>query len=498
MKTILDKIRKTIKEHNMMVKGDAVVVGLSGGPDSVCMMHALCALKEELEIREICGVHINHGLRGQESDGDEAYAAHLCESLGVECRIFRFDVAQMAKDLGIGTEDAGRKVRYESFEKVCRDIGGQRIAVAHNFNDQAETVLMRIMRGTGLSGLAGIPYKRDDGVIIRPVLDLKRREIEEYCSKAGLTPRIDSTNKKSIYTRNRIRLELIPEMVSNYNPNIEGALVRLAKQAAEDNDFIQEEAHNYINGGKDNYNGIGKLCNNSKGRFDFENESLDVSGFNELHPSVAKRVIMTCAGYCGLEYNISAVNVENVIDLISSGIESKEVDISMGFYVRYSYGKLWFAQRKAEDGKISEPVSVPIEDLLMKGRAEVFAGGLKIDMEVIELENQCANQIEGKTVNVCRSAGNGSSIKAVMDFDRLLQNENILFRNRMPGDRISPKGMKGSKKLQDYLIDRKIPKHLRDNMLLMVSGGKILLAGSETAGECCKTAESRRILTIEY
>ena len=508
MKKILDKIRKTIKEHDMIQPGDSIVIGLSGGPDSVCMMHALWALQEEFEIGGLCAVHINHGLRGAESDGDQEYAAQLCKSMGVEFEAFRFDVAKEAEAAGIGTEDAGRRIRYQTFEEVRRKIGAQKIAVAHNMNDQAETVLMRIMRGTGIAGLGGIPYTRRDeikhtscegimsahsnGMIIRPVLDLARAEIEEYCEMAGLSPHIDSTNKQSIYTRNRIRLEMIPLMAEHFNPNIEKALVRLSKQAAEDNDFIQQAAEAYINGRS--------VC-----RFDRAKRCLDIEGFAELHPSVAKRVIMTCAGRCGLEYNMASVHIDRVMELISSSIESKEVDLTQNHYARLSYGKLWFAERIAENTKIVSPIDFPFEDILSDGKAIILAGSKKITLRVEPISSTDDGSRHRSDADVSEKgtasdphASDGSEVKAVLDFDRLLQKKNAVIRNRMAGDRISPKGMKGSKKLQDYFTDRKIPKHMRDDMILVVDGGKVLLAGEEAAGECCKTAESRRILTIEY
>ena len=486
MKKILDKIRKTVKEHDMIRPGDRIVVGLSGGPDSVCMMHALWALREELGISGLCAVHINHGLRGAESDGDQEYAAQLCESLGVEFRAFRFDVAKEAAAAGVGTEDAGRRIRYQAFEEVRREIGAQRIAVAHNMNDQAETVLMRIMRGTGIAGLAGIPYRRQDGMIIRPVLELRRDEIEAYCERAGLSPRIDSTNKESIYTRNRIRLEMLPAMAEHFNPDIESALVRLSKQAAEDNDFIQQAAEAYIDSCVAAVSDNGNADTVRVGRFDPAENSLRIDGFTDLHPSVAKRVIMTCAGRSGLEYNISSVHVDRVMELVHSGTESKEVDLTQGYYARFSYGRLWFVKRDLPEGRISEPVDFPFKELIQDGRTEICAGGKILRMSVFQADDQLPRAREG------------SSVRAILDFDRLTEKKNAVIRNRMAGDRISPKGMRGSKKLQDYFTDRKIPKHLRDEMILIVDGGKVLLAGGEAAAECCKTTETRRILTIEY
>jgi len=241
---ITERVRNTIINNHLIEKGEHIVIGLSGGPDSVCLFHILCQLREELGIR-LYAVHINHGLRPGAADEDQKYTEDLCARYQVPCRTFSFDVTRIARESGMSSEDAGRKVRYQSFFEVADQIenetgGSIKIAVAQNMNDQAETVLMRILRGTGTEGLVGIEYLRTEKNrgIIRPLLDVTRAEIELYCKENGLDPRIDLTNLEPIYTRNKIRLELLPYLSENYNGNIVAALNRLSRIAKEDKDYF--------------------------------------------------------------------------------------------------------------------------------------------------------------------------------------------------------------------------------------------------------------------
>ena len=498
---ILEKIKDTIKKYNMIEPGDGVVVGLSGGPDSVCLFHSLCSLRKELEIGDITAVHINHGLRGEESDGDEESARTLAESLDADFVSFKYDVNKIAAETGEGTEEVGRRLRYGAFENIRRRKGAARIAVAHNRNDQAETVMMRIMRGTGLKGLAGIDFIRADGVVIRPVLDLSRDEIERYCEENGLHPRIDSTNKEAIYTRNKIRLELLPMMKEKFNPNIVDALVRLSAQAREDEEHIMSEAIAYADGEEPR----------AHARWNKAESSLRLDGFTELHSAVAKRVIMLCALRAGMEQNMSTVNLESALRLAENGAEGKETDLADGFYARVSYGKLWMLRRACreaaaavQDAGAAAAVALPVPELEKTGSASIVFRGREIRMRVAPAAAAAADSA------ACRKGGRGSltpggvadmpqrSVLLNLDFDLVKAKEHVVIRNRMPGDRISPLGMKGSKKLQDYFVDRRIPKHLRDDVLLIVSGGRVIAAGREVSSECPVNTETKLILTIEY
>jgi len=241
------KIRDTIKDNELIKEGDRVLLALSGGPDSMCLLHILNDLQHMLKF-ELGALHLNHMIRGKEADADEAFLIEHCRQLGIKLYVEKVDVLSLSRERGRSLEETGRDVRYEKLRAKLRENNTDsnaapedlydKIAVAHNKNDQAETVLMRIIRGTGVKGLCGMDYKKDD--IIRPLLDTGRPEIEAYCKANSLKPRFDKTNGETEYTRNKVRLELLPYL-AGFNPNIIDSLVRLADSARdnEKNEFAK-------------------------------------------------------------------------------------------------------------------------------------------------------------------------------------------------------------------------------------------------------------------
>ena len=209
---MLDKVLATIKKYNMIEKGDKIVIGVSGGADSVCLTDILNKVKKEIEI-EIILVHINHNIRGEEAKRDENFVIELGKKYNNLVRVFSYDVEKLAKERSLTVEEMGRKLRYEAFNSVALEKG--KIAVAHNLNDNCETMIMRFFRGTGIKGLGGISAKREN--IIRPLIELSREEIERYCLENNLDYCEDSTNSVEKYTRNKIRLNLIPMIKKEFN-----------------------------------------------------------------------------------------------------------------------------------------------------------------------------------------------------------------------------------------------------------------------------------------
>lgn len=559
---VISQIAMTIKKHGMIEAGDGIVVALSGGPDSVCLLKALCMLREELELGSITAAHINHGLRGDDSDGDEEYARDLAAELGAGFVSRRYDVEALADEWGLGTEEAGRRVRYEFFEEVRRLVGARRVAVAHNLDDQAETVLMRIMRGTGTRGLAGIPYVRGGGIIIRPLLDVCRTDIEAFCREQGLEPRIDKTNLEPVYNRNKIRLELLPQMEQTFNPEVKQALVRLANQAAEDEDCLQSMAEK-----------------EAAGRWNAREQSLELAGFRRLHRAVAKRVLFWCIRKLGLTYNVSAVHVEKLMELIeTSGPESpKSTDLVQGWTARIVYNRVWFAEQEkirqpkkrgksgagetgeagadggmtgnggtTDDGSqrttgAADAVAFPYEELETEGRTLAKVAGRTVrltlsgDSRTTDVPGSSAcfaasgsfEPGENSTAHVSDnsdslasssglktserstaadlkrsdtdSAESGDQVlyRARLDYDLMKSLGSAVIRTRQAGDRFSPRGMKGSKKLQDMMTDRKIPKAERDRIPLIIVEGRALAVGSEVASTCPLSTHTERILVVE-
>ncbi len=227
-------VMKTIEEHALIAKGDRVLLGLSGGPDSLCLLDILAGLRKKYGFELFC-LHLNHKIRGEEAEEDARWLAAYCEGRGLPLAVAEADVPAEAKRSGKSLEEAGRDARAQALRREAERLGGAKIALAHNRDDQAETVLMRIIRGTGIRGLKGMEYEA--GGVIRPLLDTPRSLIEDYVSAKRLEPRIDSTNASQEYTRNRIRHDLIAHIEKEYNPEIKDALVRLARGAAEQDEL---------------------------------------------------------------------------------------------------------------------------------------------------------------------------------------------------------------------------------------------------------------------
>ena len=239
-RTVRDKVLAAIRQYDMLTGCKSVTVAVSGGADSVALLHSLKMLEKELGF-ELSACHVNHNLRGEESDGDEAYVRSLCRELDIELRVFSVDVTgSVAKHQS--TEERARELRYEAFAEISRELGSK-VATAHNACDNTETVLLNLLRGTGLKGLCGIPPVRD--YLIRPLLLCTREEIEEYCGENGLRYVTDSTNASTAYTRNKIRLELMPKLLE-INPSLHEGVGRMTFALGEDSRFLEDMAENAI------------------------------------------------------------------------------------------------------------------------------------------------------------------------------------------------------------------------------------------------------------
>ncbi len=242
--TFLDKIKSTIKKYNMIQKGDNVLIGLSGGPDSVTLLHVLYNLKKEY-LLTILIAHLDHRFRGEESRADRKFCELLAKKYSLEIIWEEIDVPRISKEKGISPEEAARFERYDFFKRVAKERGIDKIAVGHTRDDQAETVLMRIIRGAGMKGLGGIsPFKDMQGFkIIRPLIEASRKEIEDFILKEGLRFIKDSSNEKTIFTRNKIRLGLIPLIEKDFNSNIKEVLANMAENLQAENEFLTKYAN---------------------------------------------------------------------------------------------------------------------------------------------------------------------------------------------------------------------------------------------------------------
>jgi tRNA(Ile)-lysidine synthase len=319
-------VRNTIKEHGLIPQGSRVVLGLSGGPDSLCLLYVLAELQRVFGFR-LEALHLNHLMRGEEAEADVEFLKKTCESLSVPLTVVRCDVYKKAADEGISVEEAGRAARHEALKECA---AGDLMALAHNRDDQAETVLMRIMRGTGIHGLAAMEYKRDDG-LIRPLLDTPRLEVEKYCIAHGLMPRYDRTNGDPAYTRNRLRLELLPALEQDYNPSIKEVLVRLSQNAREDDDYLALEAEKFINTSLD--------IRRSGGDTEV---SCSVKKLRALHPAVFKRVIKLIFSGIGLTEDIAAVHLNSLHNALERNRGGALIQFPRGYEAVFSKGNVVF------------------------------------------------------------------------------------------------------------------------------------------------------------
>ncbi|EJO5347463.1 tRNA lysidine(34) synthetase TilS [Clostridium botulinum] len=453
-----DMVINTIKQYNMIEANDKIIIGVSGGPDSMCLLHILCSLKDELRIKEIYVAHINHGVRGVESDADEKYVENFCSRNNISFFSKKIDMNKIAKEKGISSESAGREARYDFFNYLKKELCAEKIATAHNANDQAETVLMRIMRGTGLQGLVGINPVRD-GVYIRPLINILREDIEKYCEKNTLNPRIDKTNLQSIYTRNKIRLELLPYIKDNFNKDIVNTLCRFSNIVCKDNDYLEKVS-------KEKFE---KFCTKTK-----EKIIIDKNIFLE-HVSISSRILREAIYY--INENLYNVEMKNIYDILELGLNTtgKVVDLPKNIKAENVYGDIHLYK---EENYINNEVS-NIQHELQMGVNKIQ--DLNINLKVYPLKNYNINQ---------------NKYVQYFDYDKINKGK-IYLRNRKNGDKFIPLGMKGNKKLKDFFIDLKIPREERDKVKLICYGEEIAwIIGHRTSNKFKVDKNTKNVLEI--
>ena len=239
-------VLETIKKHNLIIDGDRIVCGVSGGPDSISMLNVLKEIKEEKKYDfEIFVAHINHGLR-ENAKLDEEYVIDYCEKNNLKCFVLHSDIKGISKKEKRGLEETGRIIRYDFFSKVLKETNSNKIAIAHNSNDNVETIIMNVIRGTGLPGLKGI--EPINGIYIRPLIETNRETIEKYCDDNKLNPRYDESNDENVYTRNKIRNIVIPYIKKELNPNILETITRLSEITKDDLNYLDIQTENAYNG----------------------------------------------------------------------------------------------------------------------------------------------------------------------------------------------------------------------------------------------------------
>ena len=442
---MLEKIKNTIKRYGLINNGDRILVGLSGGADSVCLTHVLYSLKDEFGI-EIMTAHLNHMIRGKEADSDADFAEKYSKSLGIKCVVKAIDVPCIAEKNGISEETAGRNARYEFFDETIKKYGFNKIATAHNLNDSAETITMNFMRGGALSGLSGIPHKRDK--IIRPLLDISRAKIEAYCVENGLKYVTDSTNSEDIYTRNKIRHTLIPIVEQEFNPDFITPVTRNARIIKAEEDYIAVAADEAY-------------------RETVKTGAADINKLMNCHIAIARRIVRRMIGDCIGISDISSEFIDKIIVLAQKNKSGSSINLPSSAEARVEYSKLIIAKTE---------------------KTGAYEYALPLDTDVYIAEAGITLRAE----RVSARGNDGAQYFSSIDADKLL------VRNRRDGDFFYPSGMSGKKKLKDYYIDEKIPRNERDKTPLIVSGGDIMyIVGHRRDRRFDFTGEGIRISVIK-
>jgi tRNA(Ile)-lysidine synthase len=455
---MIEKVLKTIEKYNMIEKNDKIVMGISGGPDSLCMLDVLFNLKEKFAL-ELYVVHVNHMIRGEEAKKDAEFVEDLCKKLGLSFFLFEEDVPYLAKKMGLSEEQAGRHVRYRAFEEILKKVGGNKIAVAHNKNDVAETVLLNIIRGTGLKGLVGI--KPVNGNIIRPLIEIERREIEAYLESKNLKPRIDRTNYEPLYARNRVRLEVIPYIEELFGIDLVKNLSRMAAILLEEDDYLDRQCEEVFN----------QMCEVSE-----EEVRVELSAFRRLHLALKRRLIKRMYSQLkgdeeGLEYG----HVEDVLGLLDKPTSSR-IDLPFEIEALKMYNSLVIRRRKPKQKiKFSKILKIPgVTTIEGIGKFKAYV----VDISQIDDFNK------------------GEYVK-FFDYGKI--KGEIVVRNREEGDRFSPLGMRGTKKLKEFFIDEKIPREERDYIPLVAVGKEIVWVVGYRMSEKFKVDKgTSKVLVIEY
>jgi len=467
MEKLVEKVFETIKKYKLINDDEGVVTGISGGPDSVCLLHVLKSLAAQLNIR-VFAAHVNHMLRGEESEGDESYVRELCKKLGVPLFVSRHNVGEVSGQKGISLEEAGREIRYSEFEALSAEIGAQKIAVAHNKNDQAETVMLNLLRGAGLDGLKGMEYKT--GKIIRPLLDVPRTDIEAYCREYALFPRTDSSNLESDYTRNKVRLDLIPYIDTLFKKNIVESLYRMSSLLRDDYHYIEDCILSIYDG----------FVMKKEGKAVW----LSLEKMAEAHPAVQKRVLRKAIEQVkGDLKGIESVHLESAVSLGTSGKTGSQIHLPLNLRVERSYEALKIFIDDNEKNTCTAfdlPLTIPGTTLIGDIKSSVLAVLKKKPINIEEYGNLGYN-----------------SLVQFFDYDRLGTGINV--RNRRDGDVFKPYRSKGTKKLKEYFIDSKIPRHMRDSIPLIAKGNEVVwVIGYKISDKFKVTENTKSILKLEF
>lgn len=443
-----------IDSTGMVPPGSTIVVAVSGGQDSCAMLHVLASLRDDTGLT-LHAAHLNHGFRGEEGDEDAAFVGRLSASLGVECTIERADVPGMAKRLHLSAQEAARKARHEFLDRIADQIGAERIALAHTQDDHIESILLNLIRGSGIDGLRGLaPIS---GRRIRPLLTVMRRQTADYCHEHSIAYREDSSNRSFKYRRNRVRHELLPLLETHYNPSIRSSLLQLAEIADAESDYLDDAARTSMAGC------IVAQCD--------ESILSNRAALSALHPAILRRALRIAIG--GIRGDLRDIEFRLVDGVMAALMREKRytVDIPPGDT------RVDVLSDSLEVSRVDAPRSELAFELpiLLPGITKAPAMGIAIQADYV-------------TVPEDRQFGDACAV--LMDADRVALP--LVVRTWRAGDRIQPMGMQGTRKLQDIFVDRKVPAGSRRRIPLIADAEGIVWVVGHTTSDRVKIVPATR------
>jgi len=455
------KVKKTIKKYRMLESGDRVIVGVSGGPDSMALLYVLNQIKEEYNL-VLKVAHLNHGFRGKEAKKEAQFVEDTAKKLELPFEVKTFDVPAYKKKSSLSSQEAARVIRYQFLEDVKEQFHASKIALGHNTDDQAETMMMWLLRGSGLKGLGGMPPVREGG-IIRPLIEATREEIETFIKAEGIPFVIDSSNQKTKYLRNRLRHEVFPLLKKNYNPQLVKSLVQTASILRTENEYLEGIAEDAL-----------KKILVSKEK---ESVVIDVNGLLALPLAIQLRCLRGALEQVkGDLRRITFTHLYDILKIVGSDMPNKRLKLPQGIRVEKSYQKLIIKLHQTEPSPFNyQFTSVPD----------------RVRIEEIEKE-MIFEIVEGSDHKIPKE----NPHTAYLDNEKVLMP--LTIRSAKPGDKFQPLGMKGKRKIKDFFIDEKMPPEERKCVPLVFFGDVLGWVGGMRINHRLRvTKATRKILKIE-
>lgn len=453
---MINKVKEYIIKYNLLAEKDSVIIGVSGGADSVCLLSILYELSKSMDLK-LTALHINHGIRGANAASDFNFVEELCKQLNIDFIGITVDVKKIAKEEKLSIEEAGRKVRYEAFANALEEKGANKITVAHNKNDNAETILLSLFRGTGIKGLTGIKPLRDK--IVRPLLCVDRSEIEEYLRINNILYRTDESNADLIYMRNKIRLCVLPTIIDSINVQAVNHIINAGEQLGEIENYLDINTNIH-------YKEI--VLNIDSGK------EFNCEQFRKLDIVIQKRMIRKIIEeMIGKLKDITKVHINAVIELTEKEV-GKQIILPYGLSAKRTY----------------DTIVLKTEDQIQK----------RVEFNAIKIPREGTYSLPYNNWKISFTMEENLEIKENMytkcfDYDKI--KGDLFLRTRLEGDYLTIDSLGHTKKLKSFFIDSKVPKEERANILLLAKGSHILWVVGHRISETYKvTGETKKVLKV--